>query len=357
MYVAIGGVCHFFGDGMSTMAKPTRCSMSRRTVTDDTLEECVDNDETTLVMSNEHSSSVAVTKEQERLLEACPEATLDECARFAGAWKDWEQARSNLQAYLEWKRSHGLDDSNDSPCPALADGEDPNQFDTHLWSLAMEKACEFRQQQASDSLTKTDPSNTIRPPILVAPVRRHDHSPVTCRHGHRLIAVWPARLPLSALQNELHTYTTCLALYLYYTLLAPMTSTEDDSSKQDSTTRTTATAPKVTILVDCRAGRNWPNVPVYKMYGFVQRVCQSLRRLFPGLVHRVIVAPIPTVACWAYKMIAPLLDPDLRRHVQLVAGPSTSCTAVLPLSLQSMIAPSDLELLESLRQTAVTASN
>jgi hypothetical protein len=65
---------------------------------------------------------------------------------------------------------------------------------------------------------------------------------------------------------------------------------------------------------------------------------------------------IPTIACWAYKMIQPLLEADLRRHVQLVAGPSTSCNAGLPLSLQSMIATSDLKLLESLRQTAVKAS-
>jgi hypothetical protein len=54
-------------------------------------------------------------------------------------------------------------------------------------------------------------------------------------------------------------------------------------------------------------------------------------------------------------MIAPLLDADLRRLVQLVAGPSTSCTAVLLSSLESVIAPSDLEWLESLHQAA-TAS-
>jgi CRAL/TRIO domain len=364
------------GATVSTMAPqppPTKSGWSRRTVTEDTLEdelEQVDHDETTLV-----SAASAAAKEQRFLREACgPHATVDECARFAEAWsKDWEQARANLQSYLDWKRLHSLDSI---PSPALADGEDPNQFDVQLWSLAMEKAYVFHQQQAQESI-QTDSTAAANaataafarpdagrdqqpqsqpqlPPILVAPVRNLTDSPVTCRDGHRLLAVWPARLPLLALHNEpLHTYTTCLALYLYYTLIAPFESNNDNDTSEKAS-KTSRTTQKVTILVDCRAGTNWPNVPVYKMYGFVQHVCQVLRRLFPGLVHRVLVAPIPTIACWAYKIMAPLLDADLRRLVHLVAGPSTSCTAVLPSSLESILAPSDLAWLESLRQNATS---
>jgi hypothetical protein len=81
---------------MAPQPPPTKSGWSRRTVTEDTLEdelEQVDHDETTLV-----SAAAANAKEQRLLREACPQATVDECARFAGWWsKDWEQARANQQ--------------------------------------------------------------------------------------------------------------------------------------------------------------------------------------------------------------------------------------------------------------------
>jgi hypothetical protein len=166
------------------------------------------------------------------LYEAFLQAAEDERPR---CWKShWEQARTKLQAYLEWKRNHSLDCLSR---PTLADGEDPNQFDTQLWSLAMEKACEFRQQQEPQvSLAKGDSTTATSRIDCNQPVRCKGgaYSPVTCRHGQRLIAVWPARLPLSALHDTaLQTYTTYMALYLYYVLLAPCAKDTDEQIISD----------------------------------------------------------------------------------------------------------------------------
>jgi CRAL/TRIO domain len=309
---------------------------------------------------NELSSTV-----EQSLRQGFPEATSDECARFAAAWtNDQEKARTNLQAYLEWKRHHHVMNAKDIrvECLAAAQGENPNDggCGAQLWTCAMKQALAFHHPN--------DPSKfVLDEPILMAPVRPkengdHCHQVMTCRDGQRVIYILPGRLPLAAV-HELDTYTTAMTLFLYYTLVArlvePHRDDDDDDGDEgqlkdgvggDDGSRAPTGA---TILLDCRAGRNWPNVMFHHEFAFIRHFLQVWQTFFPGLVHRVIVFPMPMVAKLAYQMIAPFLDADLRRRFVLVSGPSAHWQAPMPVAnLDPLVASADLALLESLRVAA-----
>lgn len=350
------------------------------------------------------------------LREACPLATLDECRRFAAAFgraKKTASSVQHLQDFLQWKERHNLSSLlnhedvfvNDNGDNDMEEAATTNR-DAQIWQWAVQTAFAHHQKQKQQQQQQQGPPSetndenaqedaeiaklVANAPVILAPKtssndttnnRCNSSGSMTCRQGHRILYVLPARMNASwlALPADDSVYTTAFGLYLYRTLFvgdgsfpaaaAPegvVATTEGveadalaDHQRQQHQQEQQRSPQKVTVLVDCRAGRGWPNVAVYKMVALIQHSCGTvLPTLFPNMVDSVQLFPIPTVACWAYRtLIAPFVNPDIRQCLHLVAGPSTHWSAPSPAAqaLDAILSSDDWARLEDLRTAAFSA--
>ena len=91
-------------------------------------------------------------------------------------------------------------------------------------------------------------------------------------------------------------YTTTFALYLYDKL--QKTATTNSSS-------TTTTRKRFVVALDVRPAPGWPNPPAYHLVGFIRHTVRALHRLFPDLLERCILFPIPPLAVTLYQILHP----------------------------------------------------
>ncbi|GAX27833.1 hypothetical protein FisN_13Hh060 [Fistulifera solaris] len=279
-----------------------------------------------------------------------PKATESECRRFHKACP--RDAADKLSAYLEWREKHQLDCSQHSEDlktaakPALDDG----------WCDAVRKAIHDvdGSQASSDSSSSTgsgvspcDASFLEDSPTEIAESTQvylfHENQrsgesdtssdpgpespefgltiPRQCIHiprfadgrnirdldGHRIVMHYPGRLEVHKMSNDF--YADAMALFIESNL---------DRNNEE----------KVTLCVDVRPGRGWPNPSVYHLLGLIRQVANALHDLNPQRLHHCILYPIPRAAFYMWKMIQNFLDPSLRELMVLIPG--SSLTAPLP---------------------------
>jgi CRAL/TRIO domain len=120
-------------------------------------------------------------------------------------------------------------------------------------------------------------------------------------------------------------YTTALALYVYRTLFVlPLVNHDNGISRKSNNNNnqniSSSNSTTITIVMDVRAGGiHWPNIPAMQFIQFIRHMTTILPNYFPALCTKLIILPIPQMACSLYTFcIQPILDKSIRELIQLV---------------------------------------
>jgi len=290
-----------------------------------------------------------------------PAASLDECRRFRKAFASGP-AEKHLRAYLEWKQAHGLVVSEEQVGSADEEEEEDDAAD---WERAIRAAPPFHHRQDREEDSEQDVMEPLPPlqanqlqQIVLAPTVGISTStsnaskkkvPMTDAQGHRILFILPARMDMNAVAPQV--YTTTFALYLYDKL-------QKTAATNNSSSTTTAIIHKrVVVALDVRPAPGWPNPPAYHLVGFIRHTVRALHRLFPDLLERCILFPIPPWAVTLYKYcIRPVLDRDIRQAVHMVAGECGRHAPMPPGLVRHVVTEEQAERLEKLRRRAFGAA-
>jgi hypothetical protein len=298
------------------------------------------------------SKSMSVADLQHRV----PNATEEECQRFYEAFSDDSMER--LTAYMEWRKEHQLNaPRGEGKAPStdttkslfVADGDARNWQIAYQGAIAharkhsadtqeeghpgdakddapnteqKEHPKNHRRFRRKDSNSKRDSSSSRqkdKPTVFHArdndlnrPIYSHantaDGNPLCDRKGHQIFQILAARVDLQAACAN--TYATAFLLYL------------DAHLRRD-------TLDLVTLLIDVRPGRGWPNLPALQMLGFIRCLAQVLHDSHPCRLHQCILFPVPRPAVMIWKTVQNFLDPLVRKSIVLVPG-AANLTSPVP---------------------------
>ena len=192
------------------------------------------------------------------LLELQPESTLAERRRFLKARKGVIKAASaQLGSYIQWRCQNKIDEF--FPSTFTTDEED--------WERAARGAMEIANTGAT-------PASQRKLPRIVS-IYGGDEDLVLCRNGARVVHVLPCQLDTTIAPAT--TYALALAMYL------------DRKLDRNHT-------EKVTVVIDIRSGKGWPNPSSVSLVPFIKLVVGSLNSYFPERLSRCILFPLPTTA-------------------------------------------------------------
>lgn len=148
------------------------------------------------------------------------------------------------------------------------------------------------------------------------------------REGHRVFCIRPALMDTKLAKAS--TYTSAVAIYL------------DRSCDREK-------SEKVTVCVDVRAGRGWPNTHVLRLIPFMKHSMKLLLPLLPERLHRALVYPVPHAFFFIWTMISKCMDPLTVERVRVLEG---KCKIEAPPpndKLKDYIGEKELERLEASR--------
>lgn len=195
----------------------------------------------------------------QNLLDLQPESTLAERRRFLKARKGVIKAASaQLGTYFQWRSRNKIDEF--FPSTFTTDEED--------WALAARGAMEI-----ANTNRKSPASDKILPRIVS--VYGGNDGLVFCRNGARIVHVLPSQLDATIAPGT--TYALALAMYL------------DRKLDRNHT-------EKVTVVIDIRSGKGWPNPSSVSLVPFIKLVVGSLNSYFPERLSRCILFPLPMTA-------------------------------------------------------------
>lgn len=309
-----------------------------------------------------------------------PAATDSECKRFHDAFP--KDAGHRLEAYLAWRVRHRLDQLS-PPTTATTntsvDSRTTTSCDRTDWKEVADfvaASSEFhpslRQQQpttaannnnnttnhyqnnnstpiasATAALTEggkvapqpmqhssssvSNASSVQSVPQLMYAYHSDEGRPVRDAQGYRVIHHLPARMDVSIHSTEV--LVDCFALYLDRKL-----------NRHDE--------ERVTLLIDVRPAKGWPNPAALQLVGFIKSVAQTLHELYPGRLHQCILYPIPRAAVFIWRMIKPFLDPQVSKSMVLISGPAGPESPLPRAKLDAYLDSTVMNTLETSRHSA-----
>lgn len=243
-------------------------------------------------VSSVSSSKSAGDENDIALAKECPEATECERERFLHAREgNVVAAATLLRNYLIWHLKHHeiaqanniipRDDSTLSTCPS-------DDKDLDVWT----NACAVAMLSAGE---KTD--GIILPRVIRT--YKIEGKDVTDIDGRRIIHIVPAKMDLALAASS--TYALATALYLNMQM-------DRDGME------------RITVCMDVRAGRGWPNVHAMRLIPFMQQTTTLLLSLFPERLHRCVLYPVPSSFLWVWKAVSTVVDPLTRDKICLLTG-------------------------------------
>lgn len=257
-------------------------------------------------LSDVHFSDEDLTS----LLKLQPDSTHAERRRFLKARKGVVKAASaQLGSYIQWRYKNKIDEF--FPSTFTTDEAD--------WELAARGAQEIAN-------TSTTPASHRKLPRIVS-VYGGDEEFVTCRNGARVVHVFPCQLDTTIAPAT--TYALALAMYL------------DRQLDRNHT-------EKVTVVIDIRSGKGWPNPSSVSLVPFIKLVVGSLNSYFPERLSRCILFPLPTTATLLFNRAKSYLDPDTATKIQVCSG-AGSINSAVPEKVKSFIDTKSLSIMERRR--------
>lgn len=227
---------------------------------------------------------------------ALPESTTGERRRFL-IDKDGEtsEAIEALRSYLEWRQKHAEIETE-----LKRKGEEVPQddklktsggdSDLALWN----KAAAIALHAASDESTHQTLPRIIQ-------TFYSNGKECTDNDGHVIFKLSPAQID-GNLVKDVKTYSLALALYL------------DRKLDRHDAHQT------VTLLIDVRGGKGWPNPSPKTLIPFLRHTVHLLLEMLPERLHRAIVYPIPNGFLWIWSIVERGLDAETADVCHLLSG-------------------------------------
>lgn len=213
--------------------------------------------------------------------ELFPNATAQERRRFLiSRLGNVEAAKDQLANYLEWREKHDAIEKDLNLTEAETDEDD--------WNIAAAVALVSCGEEIQDQRLPR-----------IARVYTVEGCAVCDRDGRRVLHVMPGQIDSSLARAS--TYAVALALYI--------------DRKLDR-----ASLEYLTVALDVRGGRGWPNIPPLRQLPFVQTVIILLLSKFPERLHRCLLFPVPKAARWIWNITKSWIDPLTASKVQLLTG-------------------------------------
>ena len=146
--------------------------------------------------------------------------------------------------------------------------------------------------------TTNPPSQSL--PRIVHTFHSNDRE-CTDNDGHVIIKLSPAQID-GNLVNDVKTYSLAIALYL------------DRKLDRHDAYQT------VTLLIDVRGGKGWPNPSPKTLLPFLKHTIHLLLEMMPERLHRAIVYPIPSAFRWIWSIVQRGMDAETADRCRLVSG-------------------------------------
>lgn len=291
-----------------------------------------------------------------------PDGTRAECERFLESFSN--EAAERLDAYLNWRQAHHR--LQYAAAPAASSSFAHRRTDETDWETVVTEAVNttltpgpkhpglirgpsetskqerkprrhrlhrrsrrFQDNNGKESTTAEE-SRGI-PQLLFCHYLGDSRKPLVDLTGHCIIQHLPAQIDIHAVPFE--TYATAFALYL--------------DCKLNRTDK-----EKLTLLIDVRPGKGWPNTPALQLVGFIRFVVRELQNLYPCRLHKCIVYPVPKAAIYIWHAIRGFLDPFLTELIVLVAGGAAINSPPPNKALGQFVDAGGLDLLEKTRVDA-----
>lgn len=248
------------------------------------------------------------------------EATDAEQQRFLIAKRgDEALALKSLTAYLEWRHEHERI-SNKIEIGVTEDS------DLNDWNMAAATAMKAR----GDGDSCIDSSKTFFLP-QIARMHRIGGSEASDRDGFRIIHIIPGQMDDRL--AKLTTYALAISLYL--------------DSKLD-----TASTEMLTVLVDVRGGKGWPNTHPVRLLPFIKDTIQLLLAMFPERLHKCLLYPLPPATLWIWNIVRQCIDPKTAQKIQILTGEARIMSDPPFSQMEEHLEADIAQLLESVRRAA-----
>jgi len=196
----------------------------------------------------------------------------------------------SLNHYLRWNKLYvGTKRDNGIRILPTPDG------DYDLWvesCLTAMKLCGEVENIVLPRIVRMPPTHAN-----ATPNAKHDN--FVDRDGHRAFCIRPGLMDLRLARGS--TYTLAVAIYI------------DGCCARDELER-------VTVCLDVRAGRGWPNTHVLRLIPFIKESLKILLPLFPERLHKALVYPVPPAFLFVWKMMSKYLDKDTVDKVCIIEG-------------------------------------
>lgn len=271
----------------------------------------------------DHDDAILSLLEKNSSLEL--ESTLSERRRFLVACKGNVMAATNrLDHYLQWNNEHV-----EAKIVNKIRMKPTRDRDYDLWAecclTAMKISGEVENIVLPRIIRKLHRKDKCRVKFSDDDDKKNDFRD---REGHRIFCFRPALMDTKLAKSS--TYTSAVAIYF------------DRSCNREK-------SEKITVCVDVRAGRGWPNTHVVRLIPFMKHCMKLLLPLFPERLHRALLYPVPHAFFYVWKMISKCMDPLTVQRVCVLEG---KCKIVAPPPIQKLrvyFGEEEMERLEATR--------
>jgi hypothetical protein len=251
------------------------------------------------------------------LQERHPRATLQECHRFLLGRK-FNRANDKMTSYMQWREENKLDELLSS-----TDIVAEKMNDRSIWNQSVNFAMSLNPSDAGSS-------SSLLPQIVRFSGEDTSYMGKSNRtkEGKRIIQVLPALIDTKL--ASLKIYANAIAYFLELKL-------DRQSSEQ------------ITVIVDVRAGKGWPNASPMVLLPFIKRVTKILADNFPERMASCIVYPIPAPAIAMWNVVKTFLDPKHVAKIKLISGMALT-ESEAPKKLVDLLGDECVDVLEKARR-------
>lgn len=226
-----------------------------------------------------------------------PKSTAAERRRFLiDKDGDTKEAIEALQSYLEWRQTYVNIETKmrqQQTEEYLRQHEtSTNDQDLRAWNLASLIAAKANQESLDEPLPRI---------IRTFQCDGGECDEYTDKCGNVIIKLCPGQIDKRLVSN-VKTYSLALALYLDHKL---------DRSDAHQT---------VTLIVDVRGGKGWPNPSPRTLLPFLKHSVRLLLDMFPERLYQAIIFPIPGSFRWIWKLVERMMDPETADRCHIVSG-------------------------------------